>query len=42
MVTVHHLHDIWKKDSTLAGKDTAICGSNVVKALLNGNLRNAS
>jgi hypothetical protein len=41
VVTVHPLHDIWKKISTLAGKDTAISGSYVGKALLNGYLRNA-
>jgi hypothetical protein len=34
--------DIWRKISTLAGKVTAISVSNVGKALLNSNLRNAS
>jgi hypothetical protein len=31
MIPVHPLHDIWKKISTLVGKDPAIGVSNVEK-----------
>jgi hypothetical protein len=33
MVTVHPLHDIWEKVSTLGGKDTAISVSSVEKIM---------